>query len=474
MTVIEPAEPVAETEGEDTGTDLGLFTAGLGQSVLELEAIRGVDEVQQWLDQMHEARAALEEVYGEVVGPQVADVLDQIGEGVRDGNLTPADAPNALSWIVQTHGAAALTTAWVTGGGMAAAILLYDTTHGKAIKTPAATAKASTTPSTGAPSAPVKAPAAATKGMVTPLGGGGPVVTTGSTAGDKLVEAAEKAITPRRIEAPDVSEETAAAISWASGVVYEDATRVMATVTTEVLARVDQAIKDAKAAKGTTTKITEKVTTTSGTTTTQYDNLLKRVENLQGDVQHALTEIQVLQRQPSTSGKATQPKTGEVTPTTIADLQSQISTVRKVQENHGSAITSIFGKIAPIVPLAAVAPALSQLSPKFIGDLPPTITQEEGCCEENMEQTQPLKNYGGASKLISDLKGALTSIAELGIVLSILGTIATILDAPAALLGTYRAATWVAPIAEAAANVALADVSWADTVHGPVTSPDGL
>ncbi len=82
-----------------------------------------------------------------------------------------------------------------------------------------------------------------------------------------------------------------------------------------------------------------------------------------------------------------------------------------------------------------------------------------------MAQTKPLKQYGGSSKLIGDLKHLLTYGFALAILGGIVDTLLTIVDAPVALLGTFTAANVVAPIATRAANVALADVSWADAIR---------
>jgi len=457
------ALPIAGEAGADlTAEELGLFGYALAELQVDLLAMDAAGGPDAWFAQLDTLKGTAGSSGGPVVQALTVSVLDVLGEAVRDGELGIHDAAQALSWVAQTHGVKAISPAFVAHGGLVSAFALYDATHGHkaaSLKRPPKTAKAKPAKAV-APHRATTPPAGSS--LLSPLGGAGPVVTTGLTAGDKLVEAAEARIIPRRLEVPGMPEETARAIQWATSVAYYDATEVVAEVVTDVLARVDTVERLATRAPAPPVTVRAAGPHPAWALESALGNLTKRVVHLQDVIVNQGKELDRLRaRQPATTTKP--PKApASVSPVRVSDLASQLGTVRRVQENHGAAISSIFRKLVPLVPLGTVAPALSQLSPGFVRNLPPVETSLEECCAENLAQTRPIKAYGGAHKLISDLKGALVKLTALGIVLGLVDTVVTILDAPLVLLSTMKTAEAIAPWAIQAANVALADLTWTD------------
>ena len=442
--------------------EAGLFGYTVAQMQLDLTAFESLEPGDPWFSSLEELKTSVRGAGGPAAGGLAVDVLDVLGEAVRDGELGIHDAAPALSWIVDTHGIGIFTRTFVTGGGLVAAFALYDATHGHkaaAGKRPPKTAKAKPAKAV-APHRAATPPAGSS--LLSPLGGAGPVVTTGLTAGDKLVEAAEARIVPRRLEVPGMPAETASAIQWATSVAYYDSTEVVAEVATDILARIDTAERLAREALGKVPPPAKGAPKAAPDLEPAFASLLKRVIHNQAVLIDQGKEIDRLKaRQPATTAKPARKPT-HVSPVPASDIPAQLGTIRRVQENHGAAISSIFRKLVPLVPLGTVAPALAQLSPGFVRNLPPVETSLEECCAENLAQTRPIKQYGGAHKMLSDLKGALVKLTALGIVLGLVDTVVTILDAPLVLLSTMKTAEAIAPWAIQAANVALSDLTWTD------------
>lgn len=376
---------------------------------------------------------------------QVRAVLTLIKGGLSDGELSPEngvwDFFRYLRYNLMTP---VITTAAVTSGWLADKMLHYA--EEKGYKPPKPKAK------------PVAKP------------------TTGVTHGQRVVKSAATQVTPQYVTAPQLSKAEAASISKAIGIATADSARITAAAidamlpnlapgqVTENLTELDQAatvlerqvtelLKDLKAKAP--AAVQGQVSGVSAALTTLETEVAKLT------AQVGLTEPSALDSRVNEIGKQVESNTKAVDH--LSKLVPDLATT--------AALTAVTAKVAVTVEelglkhASALDTALNGVE-STISDLKRQVDDDDECCATNADNiASTIESLGGKS-LLSSLGSLAGKAFEVLFVASLVDTVVTVLDWPAAVAGTVYSAEKISEWAAKSAQAASADVSWGNTLAG--------
>ena len=370
------------------------------------------------------------------------DTVTQLRTAVSDGYVPPSEVGAALRWALKAAKLAAITGAFVAGGELYRQLVAYGHAHGH---------------HGGKPVVPAKAPA--TGSIV--VGGEGEGA---RTPGGRIVGAAERGVARATVKVPGLTPTEAKGISLAIARSYGDVMHVLITVVNELTAEI-RAVGDLVGTVRPTTHeappapavVPKSVTVALSGIEAELARLVHgqgvldaRIANVESGLTGARQQIatttgrvqEIVHGLPGLVGGIVAGATGGLaTATDLGKLQGELTAEK-----------------------GAVAGLQSELQTAGVPNLPTEIAGLEDCCAENKAVTQPIKEGGATPSLLRRLGGLLTYGYALGLIAGFVGTLLTILDTPASILGTIRGAEWVMPIAERAALQALGDVTWSDTI----------
>ena len=422
-------------------TDPVVATALTGD-LAGLDSINTVDDLVKAIDI---SRSTLQSRIGVEANARMTLVYAGLSDAVATGEVLPGEAAASTGYVFASGGAKILA-------GTVAALTLIDQLYrdwaikqGHAIHHPITTARPVRRPGTSA---------------VHPALAVGVTVPEPNTPGGRIVTQAEKGLKSLRINAPGLSTTTAKAISVAISEAYKDTLTVIVGSLNHVEAQIAGAqfeIGRLQGNVGTLAKVAGTVPTSVTTQLSSIESTLKRIERgmktLDTRIGNTEKAVEHISRQPVVT---TAPPAPVSTPGLSPTETQALATIPTLATT--SAVTAASLEASAAMKLAEQNAAV--LGDMYVPNLPNSIMTLEDCCAANSEVTQPIKGGGATPSLLSKLGGLLVKAYALAIVASAVDIVLAILDAPDVLLGEMRTVSWIAPIAEAAAKGALADLAW--------------
>ena len=464
--------PIEAVGGLPLGGELALesggFTASeltgtLGPAFADLDAAVGVDDL---LTQIDKVEATFATRLGGTQAAQMSALMGGLTDAVETGTVLPGQTNAAIGFVLATGGVEVLAHTSVETKALESLYTLFGVDRGNrphAKVVPPAKVPAPAPASAGIPSPsstepkPATVPARITIGVTVP---------EPATPGGKLVNAAEKAVKRTTVTVPGLSRTAAHGVSLAISRSYQNMLAVLVTTLNDVEDQIGQLGSEVATLTGISAETAKGIGSVQTFMQDRLDlaekriaNIITGMDNLQGEETNLQSQItQALTSPPSpVTGTAPGGLQG-ITPAeaaliaTIPTLatSSQLSAVADAEANDAANITGL-----ELETQAANLP-----------NLPTTISDLEDCCAENEAVTKPITDGGATPGLLGQLGGLLSWASLLVLAGELFSVVLTALDWDDSIIGTVRGAEFIAPIAVQAANAALADVSWSQSLHG--------
>lgn len=374
----------------------------------------------------------------------VADAWGVVEEGWDEGEITYSDSGDFWRWLRYDKGVVTITAAFATGGLLAAHLLDYAELHG------------------------YKPPTVRVKPTVT--------VPAKPTEPQKVVARLAKGITEQSVTAPGLTKAQAAAVSKAIGIASADEAKLLAATVHEFLGdltpgELPEALTNlftaTKVLEGDVTKLMREVkpgapASLVGTT----HGLAKTVHGLAQEV-HQLA-LDLAEKAPSTLHTHVQDNT-----TAIDDIKTNVHEINTVSiPEISGAVGTLVGTVGALDTLVKVdlAPTLSRVEQEATASAAKLALTTDEClaelCDAENNVTNPIKSGGATPSLLKELGGLLKKAFEIGFLIELLETLATVLDAKVGVSDVVADVETLAGWAETAATTIEGELSGLGALGG--------
>ena len=471
--------------GEDEGFDASatgdgfLSTFDVADFFGELTSATSPEELQSVLDE----HLAIEKPFMSAADYATWDALDDaFFEAYSSGYLNPPDFPKFFSWLFYNQGITTIGLVAITSGALIGLIYAYAASHGNnTLGLEAAINPGQFTFPTFMPPPPAIAapspPLSDNQGNRSPFAPAAPVAFPNApappspdTPGGHIVKKALSTTQPVGITAAGVDQEIATAISAAMQAETSKITGIIAQSIDQALgglqpghakAQIAANAKNISALKTAVINLQISVKADDvaavkadlATVTTEVDKLISQMD---------LTVPSALDTRVNTIGTELQTDFSELT-TKVEKLISQMDlTVPSALDTQLNSVdakaTDALAMLALATP-SALDTALNGVEASMT-KVKADIDDLDECCSENSAVTNPIRAGGATSSLLGQLGNVLKWAFGIGAVMSIVDTVATILDFPATFAATAADTEAIATWADSAANQLITNKSY--------------
>jgi hypothetical protein len=420
--VIEVAEAIGITAAA-VGA-VALTYEGLKSVLAELDSSKTVAEADDKLKSWADGLVSISMTAADFTEINLANALH---DAYARGELLPSETSAAVQWIMKVDKLSVFSGTYIVEGRFAASLAVWAVHQGHTVN------------DTGAE------PLAATKAVVY-TGASGEGV---NTEGGVVVAGAQASVLPERIVIPGMSTATAAGISVALADTYKNAITTMVGTANELIAQIRQVAGTAASASGMADEAYKDAAALE-------KKLAATVADLNADITHDGQVINQLQTKVDTQAKAIQNLTNQVDalalPIPSADsIPGIVDEITAVVGGMGLAgllgIDSLRGLVDDIgAEVAAETSVLDGIGAiGFVGTLEDLLQ----CCDAAHLVTDPIAAAGGSAALLAELGPILLEAGVSAVGVSVVSTILTILDLPAAIAGDVKGASFAATYVDA-------------------------